>query len=341
MPPASIGVTVDTRIPDPGVWDAVVTRAGAPVFYRASVVESYGRHPLQPTIDVRYLTVTEDGEAAAVLPFYLVPARDPFGDSERRSTWAISHFWHCYDTRLPVSRTGRAAELTRAVWDAMAAQAADWGAEWFGFTNVAAGNGDGLAIPRGGARRIPRNPRYRIPLAGFRGFDDHLARLPAAVRQDARRQQRLAARAGVVGRVYRDPLPPAIVDAACRLLALTAEAYNPGYYDRSPMEHLLTHAGPQLRVLVLERDGHVFAASISFLDGQTWHNWAIGVEPELRREFSPYLVLLALSVDHAAGSGCRAMEMGRTNPEWKQRVGAKPVALVSWMGRTTEWRRAS
>jgi hypothetical protein len=340
MSDPSIRVTTDTRIPDPGEWDATVALTGAPVFYRAAVLESYARRPLQPTIDVRYLTVTEHGKTAAVLPFYLVPARDPFGGSAQASTWAISHFWHCYDTRIPVSTTGE-ADLTEAVWHVMAAQAREWGAEQFGFTNVAAGSWENAVPPPIGARRSPRNPRYRISLAGVRDFDDYLGRLPASVRQDARRQQRLAARADITGRIYRDPLPRPVVAAACRLLKLTADQYNPGYYDRSAMGHLLTHGGPQLRVLALERNRHVSAVSISFLDGQTWHNWAIGVEPELRRAFSPYVVLLALSIDHAARSGNDAIEMGRTNPEWKQRVGAEPVDLLSWMGRTTEWRKSS
>ncbi|MBJ7004527.1 GNAT family N-acetyltransferase [Streptomyces griseofuscus] len=329
MPATGIRISSHTRIPDPHGWDAVVAAAGAPVFYRSALLTSYAANPLQPTLDHRYLTVGSGDDPAAVMPLYLVPARDPFGTRNVAGPpWAVSHFWHCYDTRLPLRHAEK--ELVEPLWEAMRAQARAWGAAEFGFINMAL---DSPLTPllESRARRVPRNHRFRMPLTAVGSFAEHLERLPARVRQDARRQLRLAARAGITGHVYRDPLPERIVRDACRLLKLTADRYNPGYYEQGPLADLLTNVGAPACVFTLEEAGHVVAASVSFLDGRTLHNWAIGVESEVRGTFSPYLVLLDLSVDYAVSQGCEVIELGRTNPAWKQRFGAEPVELVSWM----------
>jgi hypothetical protein len=331
MSVGTIRVTSHGKIPDPRAWDAVVAASAAPVFYRSSILAAYGARPLQPTLDARYLIARAGDTPVAVLPLYLVPARDPFGAAagHKSQTWAISHFWHCYDTRLPCVSV--VAPVVIALWEAVAGHARDWGAARFGLINVAARGPESSAFAQIQAHAVPRSQRYRIALAGARDFGEYIARLPRDIRQDARRQLRRAQRAGVTCHVHRPPLPPEVIGRVCELLELTAEKYNPGYYESGPVAHFLTNAGPALRILVLEAGSRVIAASVSFHDGDTLHNWAIGVEPAAAGAFSPYLVLLELSMQYAIAQGCEVIEMGRTNPGWKQRVGAGPVDLTSWM----------
>ncbi len=330
MRASRLRVTCHPRVPDARLWDSVIDAAGAPVFYRASIVTAYNSQPLQPTCDSRCFVAWRDGVPMAVLPLYLVPARDPFGErAQAPRLWAISHFWHCYDTRVPT--LGHGNGLVAALWDAAARQADDWGAAEFGVMNTAERGAESAELARLASRSIRRGPRYRITLTEIHSFSDHLGRLRRSVAQDARRQLRRAEQAGVVSRIYRPPLPPEVISRVCELLEFTAARYNPGYYDSRPVAHLLENAGPTLRVPALQIATDLVAASVSFHDGRTLHNWAIGVEPTIREWFSPYVVLLKVSMDYAIDNGCRVIELGRTNPDWKQRVGARAVDLVTWM----------
>jgi CelD/BcsL family acetyltransferase involved in cellulose biosynthesis len=326
----TVVVEMHDRIADPAAWNRVVAESGAPVFYRASVLAAYQAAPLQPTLDVRYLTAVADGRCVAVLPLYHVPSRDPFGaESDRPArTWAISHFWHCYDTRLPavVPDAGVAQEM----WAAVARQAAAWGAERATLVNVA--RADPLAghLADLGAVERERNPRYRLELGASIALGDYEAALPAAVRQELRRHRRRAARAGADPVVFAPPLPAEVVDRTCELLGETDRRYNPGYYPAESMAHLLRHGGPAVRVLALSQGPALSAVSVSFVDDGVWHNWAIGVDRAAVDGFSPYTVLLAAAVELALAHGCDRIEMGRTNGSWKQRFGARPVELRAW-----------
>jgi GNAT acetyltransferase-like protein len=326
----AIVVRARESIVAPAQWDRVVEESGAPVFYRAALLAAYQATPLQPTLDVRYLTALEEDRCVAVLPLYHVPPRDPFAAGPRRThrTLAISHFWHCYDTRLPALAGGDG--LAGAVWSAMLEQAAAWGAESVSFVNVA--RTDPLAgyLARLGAVESERAPRYRIDLGERATPAGYEARLPAAVRQELRRHRRRAAGAGAAPVLFSPPLPEDVVERTCELLGETDRRYNPGYYPAASLAHLLRHGGPAVRVLALATGAKLSAASVSFVDKGTWHNWAIGVDPAGLDRFSPYAVLLAATVELAIEHGCDRIELGRTNGSWKQRFGARPVELRAW-----------
>jgi Acetyltransferase (GNAT) domain len=323
-------VSVHRQIPDAQAWDDVVRSSGAPVFYRASVLSAYQDHPFQPTVDIRYLVGWRADRPAAVMPLYLVPARDPFGDHvQYPRTWAISHFWHCYDSWLAV--VPGAEEIGEPLWAAASAQALEWGADRFGLINTTSTGPASALLKRTGAAMIPRNQRYQLDLSGLSGFEEHLATLPRQTRQDARRQLRRCRDLGVRAHVHEPPFSQELISRVCDLLELTAARYNPGYYPRAAMAHLLACGGDTVRIPVLTIGSEVVAASVSYLDQPVLHNWAVGVGPGVRQWFSPYLALLALTVDYGIRAHCGRMELGRTNPEWKQRIGARPIDLLAWM----------
>lgn len=327
-------VTVHPEIPDTRAWDAVVKASGAPVFYQSAILAAYQRHPFQPTFDSRYLMGWREGRPAAVMPLYLIPARDPFcGGVQYPQTWAISHFWHCYDSRLAV--VPGAEGLVGELWSVAGYQALAWEADRFGVINASAAGRASALLSRTGAEMIPRNQRYQIDLRDVSGFAAYLATLPRPVRQDARRQIRRSDRFGVSAHVHQPPFDRALIGRVCELLELTAAEYNPGYYETAAMAYLLAHGGSTLRLPVLMAGSDVIAASVSFLDRPVLHNWAVGVAPGVREHFSPYLSLLALTVDYAIRARCAVIELGRTNAEWKQRIGARPVSLLAWMADVT------
>jgi hypothetical protein len=317
----------------PAGWDETVEAAAAPVFYRAALLAAYHRQPLQPTLAARYLTVDGPQGTDAVLPAYLVPARDPFaaGHAELPGTMVVSHFWHCYDTRLPAAPL--TADLLTLVWRELRRLATDWGADRYGLLNVASGGPlAGLLRAAGPAPRA-RGPRYRLSLDTVGSLDGYCATLPPAARQDLRRHARRAAGLGLEPTVHIPPFGDATVRRTVELLGHTEARYNPGYYPAGPLAHVLRTGGPQLRLIALPATaaGPPAAVSVSFMDPPVLHNWAIGVDRDAGWPVSPYLVLLARTVELALAAGCRTVEMGRTNGGWKERFGARPVPLDGWL----------
>ena len=317
----------------PAGWDELIDAAGAPVFYRAAVLGAYQRQPLQPTLDVSYLSLEGRHGMEAVLPAYLVPARDPFAvdRAEGRGRMVISHFWHCYDTRMPA--TAARPELFTPLWTELGRLAADWEAESYGLLNVATGGPLAALLESTGLTPRARGPRYRLTVEGIGSVEEYVTGLSSSARQDLRRHTRRATTLGLESVVLEPPFDGDVVRHAVRLLSFTEARHNPGYYPIGPLAHLLRTGGPHLRVIALPAapDGPPAAASVSFLDPPVLHNWAIGVDPRAVWAVSPYLVLLARTVELALTSGCRTVELGRTNGEWKRRFGARPVPLDGWL----------
>lgn len=75
----------------------------------------------------------------------------------------------------------------------------------------------------------------------------------------------------------------------------------------------------------------VVAASISFADGQRFHNWAAGSVPAEMLPFSPYLMLLYGTVRAALLERCHLLEGGRRNDSWKERLGMRRRPLSGWV----------
>jgi hypothetical protein len=327
------GRTVTRHDSVPAGWDDTVEAAGGPVFYRAALLAAYHRQPLQPTQAANYLTVDGPQGTEAVLPAYLVPARDPFAAdrAELPGTMVISHFWHCYDTRLPA--VPLTADLLAPVWRELRRLAADWGADRYGLLNVASGGPLAKLLGERGLTPRARGPRYRLSLDAVGSLDAYCAALTSSARQDLRRHARRAAGLGLEPAVHAPPFDEDIVRHAVELLAHTEARYNPGYYPAGPLAHLLRTGGPQLRLVALPAaaGGPPAAVSVSFMDTPVLHNWAIGVDPDAGWPVSPYLVLLARTVELALAAGCRTVEMGRTNGGWKERFGARPVPLDGWL----------
>jgi Acetyltransferase (GNAT) domain len=317
----------------PPGWDELVEAAGAPVFYRAALLAAYQRRPLQPTLAVRYLTVDGPQGTDAVLPAYLVPARDPFAAdrAERPGRMVISHFWHCYDTRLPSAAV--TAQVLPLLWAELGRLAAEWDADTYGLLNVATGGPLAESLAATGLRPRARGPRYRLVLDAVECIDAYVAGLPSSARADLRRHGRRAGALGLEPVVLGPPFDDATVDRTVELLGHTEARYNPGYYPATPLAHLLRTGGPQLRVIAMPAGpgGPPAAASVSFVDPPVLHNWAIGVDRDARWPVSPYLVLLGRTVALALAAGCRTVEMGRTNGSWKERFGARPVPLDGWL----------
>jgi Acetyltransferase (GNAT) domain len=341
-------VTVTSTAPHPSTWDDLVEASGSPLFYRADVVRAYQRYPLEDTLATFYLTLAEPGtgRAEAVLPAFLVPAGDPLGLLARLMPGfcpggrplLLSHCWHWYDTHVPARRL--TAGTVRAVCAALGDLAASQDAQAFGFMNVAGGSRLADLLATAGHPTAPIDARYLLDLAPFGSVDDYLASLRSRARQEIRRHVRLAAGSGAtvtVGEPTADD-----VRAAAQLCRVTAAKHgNPNWYDPARLTSFILSLRPHTRLVAIRVRGDLVAASISFVDGARFHNWAAGTVPLSRLRFSPYLVLLEATIRTALAERCNVLEGGRRNDSWKERLGLRRQPLVGCLAAVSAQREPS
>lgn len=328
-----MALTVEVRDALPaGEWDGLVEASQAPPFYRAAALAAYERAPLLPFSRALYLVCRErpDGPALAALPAYLLEWLDPLGvlaglvpaGCAGRPV-LLSHFWHCYDTRIPARRLR--ADVVTALTGRLRACAGAMGAAAYGFLNVAE-DGPLLPLLQGAGLRARRmDTRFVLPLEGLETADAYLATVRPRARQEMRRHWRRAMAAGARVSVGR-PGPAELAQAA-RLCRLTAARHgNDGWYPEGPLAGLIC-AVEQVRLLWLRMPAAPAAVGVCFHDGDRFHNWAVGLDYAAAPGFSPYSVLTLASVTTAMQLGCRVLEAGRRNDWFKLRYGMSAVPL--------------
>jgi predicted N-acyltransferase len=307
-------------------WDDVVSRSGAPVFYRSRYLRAYERFPLTGVEAFFYFVVRERGHAVTVLPVSLIHGLDPLGQLRTRYPLSgaerglISHVWHCYDAWLP----GR--DHTAAVVEAMRELAAELGAAWYGFVNVPRGSPLRERLVAEGFPAVHIEDRFRSDLRGMADPEAYIATASPRGRANLRRNVRRAREAGVRVRV----LPPARSDLAevAGLCADTAARHGTGsFYPHEVFAGFVTALGDRAGVIEVREHDRLVGVAVCLYDGARFHAWACGVDYEVGGNYSPYPVLYLASVEHALREGCTTMEGGRGNHVFKLRHGLTPLAL--------------
>ena len=226
MSTIDIDVATAFRDVDAAAWTEVTARSAAPVQYSPAYLSSFEAGPLSPFLAVRYLTATEDGRAAAVLPCYLQERPDPY-DALRGAGLHVGdgpallgHNWYCYDTAVqlvPGTPAGRERILHR-VLDTLVETARADGASTAGLVNVAEGD-PVLQVARDkGWSTAPMVTRFQLPIADVPDYDAYLNRLGTRTRGTIRRYLRRAADVGVTTVV--EPPVPDVLKTVCDLTRL-------------------------------------------------------------------------------------------------------------------------
>lgn len=336
---ASYSVEVHQRAGDihPAEWDAVVTAAGAPVFYTHAYLDAYERDPLGAVEGHAYLVVrprSGDRSPVAVLPLYLQRRPDPLSclgaayPSLNGDPALLSHVWHCYDTHLP-ARVDRAG-LVQTVIDTMRRVARTLGAAHCGLVNVAPDTPTGHALREAGQPLRHIMDRFAVDLAGVDGYESYLARLAPRPRANLRRNARRAAEAGVVTTVL--PAHRANLDQIAVLCGHTAARMgNAGFYPARTFSRFVTGLGAAAQILEVRQRGRLVAAGVCLTDDHRFHTWTCGVDYDVDGNFSPYGVLFAESVALALRLRRPILEGGRSNAVFKRRHGLFVRPLHAWL----------
>ncbi|RAL24235.1 GNAT family N-acetyltransferase [Thermoflavimicrobium daqui] len=317
-------------------WNTVIDEANASVFYRHELLYAYEKKPLQPVERFVYVVVreVESGKCVAVLPSYLVRWSDPLGvlsqavrvPEGEEAPILLTHFWYCYDTRLPASYLSK--PLVQLITDVMAETAREYGAKWSGFVNVADSEQLIPMLEAAGHVAVQTETRYILDLSQFTTMDEYLSSLRSRPRKNLLRYVRKAREEGVT---FTDHVPPFAMttEVAALCHGIARKHKNDGYYPYVELEHFLRTAGDSLRILGVNLKDRLIATSICLQDQTCFHTWAGGADYSAKTSFAANYVLFYREVEAAISSGKKIMEAGRRNADFKLRYGMQPIHLYA------------
>lgn len=336
MSTIDIGVATAFRDVDAAAWTEVTARSAAPVQYSPAYLASYEAAPLSPYLEVRYLTATEDGRAAAVLPCYLQERPDPYNALREAGLPVgdgpalLGHNWYCYDTRVPLlpGTPARRDRVLHRVLDTLAATARADGAGIAGLVNVTEDD-PLLDVARArGWLTAPLVHRHQLPLADVQDFEGYLDRLGAKTRGTIRRYERRAADAGVTTAV--EPPAPDMLKTVCQLTRVTAAKHGSDeMYPEGPFVDFVMGLGDRALVVRVDKGPETLAGAIVLLDDERLHMWVGGTPHATLDSFSPNYLLWAAEIRAGIDLGKVLIEGGRANWPMKRRYGMRRLPLYA------------
>ncbi|TYB60269.1 GNAT family N-acetyltransferase [Nonomuraea sp. PA05] len=210
-----------------------------------------------------------------------------------------------------------------------------WGAEALVVTNLEPGPALGELPPPDALVRLDATCRLRLT----DGMDAYLERLATAHRGRLRRYHRRGAQAGLTYHDRDVTEAGQVLPAFARLTRQPAERHGtPPLYSEPALRALLEVPGT--RLLSADLDGRPAAGLLSFEHDGCLILWAAGIDYTLLKTHFPYYFLIYEAIGAAAARGCRWVDFGRGNLEFKQRLGFHPVDLWSPVYALAPGRRA-
>jgi predicted N-acyltransferase len=322
-PRLSVDVAETISAFTPGEWDAVVERAGAPVFYRHAMLLAYEKAPLQAIEGVRYLAIRDAprSELLAVLPFYLAP-RPSTGRG--RQLAALTHALHWFETCAPAARADDA--ILDALWDAFQAASREAGASVIAVANVPDGSPLAEFLQRRGEVLVSVDRAFSLDLSRFASFDEYLASLRRSARKDLLRHSRRASEAGAEVCVEARPES---VEEAVEMCRLSGERHdNADWYPRRELISFLCEAASTVHLVFVRLGSRVVSSQICFADSERLYAWATGADYARASSFSPTYPSWRRTVELAFELGVQRISAGRRNEEFKMRFGLEPIDLL-------------
>lgn len=316
-------------------WNRVVQASGAPVFYTYDFLRAYETAPLQGGLVCLYLLVRDaTGQVCAALPVYVQESMDLLGVlaravpalGEGSQRGLLTHFWHCYDTRIAGELS---PGLVEVVCSALADLACDHGVGRWGFVNVDARGELYRHLVATGFAPVHIWDRFFLPLSNWSSADEYIAALPRKSRHEMRRQCRRAAEAGASVSILEPPY--AGLEEVAALCRSTTSKFGSTPYYPDTFAEFLGRVGPPLRILTIHLKGELVGAWICFLEGSCLHTWAAGANYNLDT-FSPYYVGFYEAVRFAFARGASLLEGGRGNMGFKKKYGMQGVPLYALLG---------
>lgn len=325
-------------------WDGVVREAKAPIFYQYDLLHAFEHAPLETFLQALYLIVRDEqsNNPLAVIPAYVQDALDLislgvvsdnlslFQGESRRGVF--SHFWHCYDTCLPIALDSQ--EIVEVVCAALSEIASEWKASWYGFLNIDSSRDSvDLLSAAGLAPCAMAWNHFRLDLANVQTIDTYLEQLPSKVRAELRRQYKRLHESHAATEILSPPFDERDLEEVVRLCRSTAARFGTEfYYPAETFGDFIIRAGEKVKIVAVRLHDLLVGALVCFVDHRCFHVWAGGMRYDLT-SFSPYYVGFQEAIYYAITSGMTLLEGGRGNPAVKEKLGLRAVPLHASLGK--------
>jgi hypothetical protein len=306
-----------------------IGNAAAPhVFDTAAWLGAWERATPEHRLHHRYLCYDEPDGSVAAAPFYVV-AESPMWDSYEADA-GVASVWPGPVLSTPSLYSFYGAntapvERARTIIDAGLQQARLSGAEALVVGNLVPEVAAMWAEVRPPTIAMVLDRTYCADVTD--GVEEHLASLDGHARREFRRQWRRSKQRGVTLVVLEgEAMQPRLAEFHA-LADSTSRRHGPSLYSVDTFVALSQVPGATL--LLAEHEREVVGAFLTFLHGQSLYLWAGGYDYERRAELGTYSFLLYESISFAVDRGCRFVEAGRGNFQFKERHGFIPTDLWS------------
>ena len=265
----------------------------------------------------------DEGSGLAVVPAYEVVDGDPLGGVQLAPGTLMSHAWHCYQSVIPGREKG-------AVLAAVLAATKEIG-RGFCLCNVD-GDTHSCCMAAAPDQTRPMQPRYAIDLNRYANLEELIADRTRNLRSSFWRHMKKAKAGGV--QFVAKPMRDADIEPIARICAVLAARHGtPWYYELERFSKLLNHlkADESCITFTLSVGDSILAASVAFEVSGCLHLWAGGAAADAScTHFSASTALLGFELRSAFELGCRRVEAGRSNGDYKCRFGFQPVPLNAY-----------
>ena len=178
---------------------------------------------------------------------------------------------------------------------------------------------------------VPLDQRADLDLAGVASLEQHVARLPATWRHEARREMRVVRRAGVeTRRLEASPHRGDLVELRCALLAQRGQRPDPALEARR-LDAVLDAFGDDVRVFGCFQGGELVRVGSFLVHGPEWVAFWTGARYDHPAAALTYFeAVFYRPVAEAVREGVSRIGYGMGSPEAKRRRGARltPVAAA-------------
>ena len=325
-------------------WDGVVKEARAPIFYQYDLLHAFEHAPLETFLQAVYLMVKDEqsNKPLAVIPAYVQDALDlgslgvvsdnlPLLQGKSR-LGVFSHFWHCYDTCLPMVLDTQ--EIVEAACTALSEIAREWNASWYGFLNIGSSRNSVDLFSAAGLLSCPMAwDHFRLDLTRTQTIDTYLELLPGKVRAELRRQYKRLHENHATTEILSPPFDERDLEEIVRLCRSTAGRFGTEfYYPAETFGDFINRVGEKVKIVAVRLDHRLVGALVCLTDQRCFHVWAGGMRYDLT-SFSPYYVGFQEAIYYAIASGMTLLEGGRGNSSVKEKLGLRAVPLYASLSR--------
>lgn len=309
----------------------------ASIFYSWEFLLAVEKFPLLPTVKVFYIVATNGDELVGFLPLYLQRNIDPFNVLSKSTGYLFtkdtcglfSHIMHVSDSKILTLDTFQDNLIVDKILVCMKDIQLNEKIECCGILNIEI-NCLNYTVDIFNKHDFKINlmwSRYKTDVSKYRKLSEIIHNLPRSGRQEVNRQIRKynLTESSVEWKSIREMDLNVVVD----LIYDTTDKYGTGaYYPKEMMFKFLTNCDKIAKIIEIKCCNHVVGVGVVFLDNDTLHFWALGVNYTIPN-YSPYTILYVHLYKYAISNNYNTIEVGRTTQSIKERLGFSAIPLQS------------